>query len=72
LASSVNDRVIVECVVTSWTRRFRPFSAGSLTQHTTSALPMSSAATRSMICSSSSDSANTNLTSLPSRSIYAA
>ncbi len=24
LASSLNDRVIVECVVTSWTRRFFP------------------------------------------------
>ena len=54
-ASSHNDGTIVECVDTSCTRRSRR-RPGSRTQHTTSALPMSNAATRSMICSSSLDS----------------
>jgi len=58
LASSVNERVIVECVDTSCSHFRRPRGAGSRTQHTSSALPMSSAATLAMICSSSCDSAN--------------
>jgi hypothetical protein len=48
---------IVECVLISCTRR-DPVFPGSRTQHTSSALPISSAATRSMICSSSTDSLN--------------
>jgi len=39
-------------------RVFDPPEAGTRTQQTNSALPMSKAATRSMICSSSVDSAN--------------
>jgi hypothetical protein len=49
---------IVECVDTSSTLRLLPAAAESRTQHTISALPTSKAATRSMICSSSLDSAN--------------
>src|SRR4029077_12291716 len=39
-------------------RRLPPAGAGTRTQHTNSALPMSRAATLAMICSSSCDSAN--------------
>jgi hypothetical protein len=49
---------MVECVDTSC-KRLRVFPGpGILTQHTSSALPMSIAATLGMICSSSWDSAN--------------
>jgi hypothetical protein len=58
VSSCANERVIVVCVVTSCTRLFEPPDAGTRTQQTNSALPMSKAATRSMICSSSVDSAN--------------
>jgi hypothetical protein len=49
-ASTCNERVIVEYVTTSCIRRPEPPGPGKRTQHTSSALPMSSAATRSMIC----------------------
>src|SRR4029077_2707477 len=58
LAKSVSDFVIVEWVDTSCNRRLPPAGAGTRTQHTNSALPMSKAATLAMICSSSCDSAN--------------
>ena len=42
----------IECVVTSYNRRLWPAGAGTRTQHTNSALPMSRSATLAMICSS--------------------
>src|SRR5512142_383962 len=48
--STSRERVIVRCVVTSC-RRLPDPGSGTLTQHTTSSLPMSRAAIRSMICS---------------------
>jgi len=44
-----SDRVIVEYVRTSCIRRARGPTPGTRTQHTTSAFPISSAATRAMI-----------------------
>src|SRR6188472_2535149 len=54
----MSDFDIVECVATSCNRRLPPVGAGTRTQHTNSALPISRAATLAMICSSSCDSAN--------------
>ena len=54
----MSDFDIVECVATSCNRRLPPVGAGTRTQHTNSALPMSRAATLAMICSSSCDSAS--------------
>ncbi len=48
-----SGRVIVAYVCTSCSRRPGRSSSGTRTQHTSSALPISSAATRAMICSSS-------------------
>src|SRR6516165_12703832 len=45
------DRVIVEYASTSCNRRPSRSSSGTRTQHTSSALPISSAATRAMISS---------------------
>jgi hypothetical protein len=58
LASSVTVLVIVEWVDTSCNRFFASAPAGTRTQHTNSALPISRAATLGMICSSSWDSVN--------------
>ncbi len=63
VASPISEPVIVECVGTSCSRLPSPSRAGTRTQHTTSALPMSRAATLAMICSSSRDSCNTSATS---------
>jgi hypothetical protein len=60
-ASNVSERVIVEYVATSCRRR--PPSPGTLTQHTTSALPTSRAATRSISSSSSWVSPSTSASS---------
>ena len=46
-----SDRVIVEYVSTSCSRRPGRPSSGTRAQHTSSALPISSAATRAMISS---------------------
>ena len=62
-AMSCSERVIVEYVVTSWTRREPPVESGTRTQHTSSALPISRAATRVMISCSSCASSNTSLPS---------
>src|SRR5450756_562780 len=53
-----SERVIVEYVVTSWTHRDPPLGSGTRTQHTSSALPISRAATRAMISCSSSVCSN--------------
>ena len=53
-----SERVIVEYVVTSCSRRPGLSSSGTRTQQTSSALPMSSAATRSMISPVSRASSN--------------
>lgn len=52
------ERDIVECVDTSCNRLFRFPSAGTRTQHTSSALPISRAAALAIISSSSWDSAS--------------
>jgi hypothetical protein len=56
-----SDRVIVEYVTTTTSCSRRPGrpSSGTRTQHTSSALPISSAATRAMISSLSCVSAST-------------
>src|SRR5450759_3674167 len=58
-----SERVIVEYVVTSWTRREPPAGSGTRTQHTSSALPISRAATRAIISCSSCVSSTTNFPS---------
>jgi hypothetical protein len=53
-----SERVIVECGVTSCSRRPGLLSSGTRTQQTNSALPISNAATRSMISPVSGASSN--------------
>src|SRR5215470_9129837 len=65
------DRVIVEYASTSCNRRPGRSSCGTRTQHTSSALPISSAATRAMISSLSCVCASI-LASLPSPELKAA